>query len=129
MLHLGRDRGVPAHRHGQVGQRGLGQDGQLARVRVDQSHQRVDSVLAFRALRRAWEERVAHAVPAVDVLDRLMLVQQRMVAAGVDRHARPARTLAEASDLQRVERVLDLLVEGDVAAVDRDSLDRHAGRA
>ena len=78
-------------------------------------------MLRLGPLRRPREARVAHPVLAVDVLGAHPLRDQRLGAAGVDRHLP-----APAGHLDRVERVLDLLLEADVAAADRDRLELRA---
>ena len=67
---------------------------------------------------RPREERVAHAVLAVHVLGSDPLGDQRLGAAGVD-----GNLAASAGHLDRVQGVLDLLLEGDVAAADGDRLE------
>ena len=61
-LHLLRDRRIARDRGGDVRQRRLREDVQLAGRLVDPAHELVDGMLGLRALRRLREERVAHAV-------------------------------------------------------------------
>src|SRR5262249_15284102 len=67
------------------------------------------------------EERVAHPVLAVHVLRSHPLGDERLGTARVDWHL-----AAPAGHLDRVQRVLDLLLEADVAAADRDRLELSA---
>ena len=73
-------------------------------------------MLGLGPLLRLREERVAHAVLAVHVRGVDPVGDERLRAARVDRHAL-------AGLLDRVERVLDLLLEVDVAVADRDRLE------
>ena len=82
-------------------------------------------MLGLGPLRCPREERVAHPVLAVDVLGAHPLRDQRLGAARVD-----GDLAAAAGHLDRVERVLDLLLERDVPAADGDRLEpAPAGRA
>ena len=73
-------------------------------------------MLGLGPLRRLREERVAHPVLAVDVCGVDPVGDERLRAARIDGHAL-------AGLLDRVERVLDLLVEVDVAVADRDRVE------
>ena len=83
---------------------------------VDPADELVDGVLGLGPLLRLREERVAHAVLAVHVGGVDPVGDERLRAARVDGHALPRL-------LDRVERVLDLLLEVDVAVADRDRLE------
>src|SRR5581483_5804777 len=96
-------------------ERRLGHDRQLARPLAREPDDRVDGVLGIGSLACLREERAAHPVLSVHVLCADPLREERLAAPWMDRDL-----AAPAAHLDRVERVLDLLVERHVPVADRD---------